>query len=39
MGCYRTLDEIRGWAKLGGDEQWTLVAELAERRASRKNKY
>ena len=28
MGCLRTLDEIRNWAKLSGTEQWALVAEL-----------
>ncbi len=32
-----TLDEIRGWAKLTGDEQWTLIAELEQRQASRRD--
>jgi predicted Fe-S protein YdhL (DUF1289 family) len=37
MGCKRTLDEIRGWAKLDGEEQWTLIAELEQRQASRRD--
>jgi len=36
MGCLRTLDEIRNWAKLSGTEQWALVAELKLRQAGRK---
>jgi predicted Fe-S protein YdhL (DUF1289 family) len=36
MGCLRTLDEIRNWAKLSGPEQWALVAELEQRQAGRK---
>jgi predicted Fe-S protein YdhL (DUF1289 family) len=36
MGCLRTLDEIRGWAKLPPEGQWALVEELAERRNSQK---
>jgi predicted Fe-S protein YdhL (DUF1289 family) len=39
MGCFRTLDEVRNWAKLSGEEQWALVAELQLRRASRKKKW
>jgi predicted Fe-S protein YdhL (DUF1289 family) len=36
MGCLRTLEEIRNWAKLSGTAQWALVAELEERQAGRK---
>jgi predicted Fe-S protein YdhL (DUF1289 family) len=36
MGCLRTLEEIKNWAKLSGTAQWTVVAELEERRAGRK---
>jgi predicted Fe-S protein YdhL (DUF1289 family) len=39
MGCFRTLDEIRNWAKFSGDEQWALVEELQVRRATRKKKF
>jgi predicted Fe-S protein YdhL (DUF1289 family) len=31
MGCRRSLDEIRHWAKLSGPQQWALVKELRER--------
>jgi len=31
MGCRRTVDEIRGWAKLDPDQQWSLVEELRQR--------
>jgi len=37
MGCLRTLEEIRNWAKLSGPEQWTLVAELEDRQLGRKS--
>jgi predicted Fe-S protein YdhL (DUF1289 family) len=32
MGCLRSLDEIKGWALLSPDDQWTLVEELAQRK-------
>ena len=35
MGCRRTLEEIRNWAKLSGPEQWALVEELAIRQKGR----
>lgn len=33
MGCLRTLDEIRDWARLSPDRQWALIGELEQRRA------
>ncbi|MEJ2138580.1 MAG: DUF1289 domain-containing protein [Gammaproteobacteria bacterium] len=38
MGCLRSLEEIRGWARMAPEEQWALVAELKLRQASRKRK-
>jgi predicted Fe-S protein YdhL (DUF1289 family) len=35
MGCLRTLEEIRNWAKLRPEQQWAMVDELARRRAVR----
>ena len=32
MGCLRTLEEIKNWARLQPEQQWALVEELAERR-------
>ena len=32
LGCYRTLTEIAGWARLPEDERTRLMAELPERR-------
>jgi predicted Fe-S protein YdhL (DUF1289 family) len=34
MGCLRTLNEIKGWVFLQPAAQWSLVEELAERRAA-----
>ncbi|MDG2155000.1 MAG: DUF1289 domain-containing protein [Gammaproteobacteria bacterium] len=31
MGCRRSVEEIRGWAKLSPEEQWALIDELRER--------
>jgi predicted Fe-S protein YdhL (DUF1289 family) len=31
MGCRRTVDEIKSWAKLSPDQQWALVEELRDR--------
>lgn len=33
LGCYRTLMEIAGWARLPEDERARLMAELPERRS------
>jgi len=33
LGCYRTLMEIGGWARLAEDERDRLMAELPERRS------
>lgn len=33
LGCYRTLMEIAGWARLPEDERTRLMTELPERRA------
>jgi len=33
LGCYRTLMEIGGWARLAEDERVRLMAELPERRS------
>jgi hypothetical protein len=35
MGCLRTLDEIRSWAMLTPEAQWTLLDTLAQRRVER----
>ncbi len=32
LGCYRTLMEIGGWARLAEDERVRLMAELPARR-------
>jgi len=31
IGCRRTLEEIRGWARMTPEEQWALTEELRER--------
>jgi monothiol glutaredoxin len=31
-GCLRTVDEIAAWSTMGADQQWTLLAELEDRR-------
>lgn len=31
QGCYRTLDEIKGWWNMGQDEQKNLLVALEER--------
>ena len=33
LGCFRTLDEIGGWAGYGDEERDRLMAELPARRA------
>lgn len=33
LGCYRTLMEIGGWARLAEDERVRLMAELPARRS------
>jgi uncharacterized protein len=33
LGCYRTLPEIAGWAKLSEAERESLMAELPSRRS------
>jgi predicted Fe-S protein YdhL (DUF1289 family) len=33
LGCYRTLPEIGGWARLPEDERTRLMAELPARRS------
>ncbi len=33
LGCYRTLMEIAGWARLPEDERARLMTELPERRS------
>ncbi|MGQ0833570.1 MAG: DUF1289 domain-containing protein [Gammaproteobacteria bacterium] len=31
-GCLRTVDEIARWTTMSAEEQWRVVAALAERR-------
>jgi predicted Fe-S protein YdhL (DUF1289 family) len=31
LGCRRTLEEIRGWARLPAQEQWRIVESLKRR--------
>ena len=33
LGCYRTLPEVAGWARLTDDERTGIMAELASRRS------
>ena len=33
LGCYRTLAEVAGWARLGDAERERIMAGLAERRS------
>lgn len=33
LGCFRTLPEIGGWARLSEEEQATLMTELPTRRS------
>jgi predicted Fe-S protein YdhL (DUF1289 family) len=33
LGCFRTLEEIAGWAALGDEERRRIMAELPERRS------
>jgi predicted Fe-S protein YdhL (DUF1289 family) len=33
LGCYRTLMEIAGWARIAEDERERLMVELPERRS------
>jgi len=32
MGCLRTVQEIRSWAKMRPEQQWALVEELKQRK-------
>ncbi|MDP1617064.1 DUF1289 domain-containing protein [Phenylobacterium sp.] len=32
LGCYRTLAEVAGWARLSSDEREAIMAELPSRR-------
>ncbi len=34
MGCYRSGDEIAGWAKMSPDERQTIMASLDSRAAT-----
>jgi len=31
MGCRRTVDEIRNWAKMSPEAQWEMVEALRQR--------
>jgi uncharacterized protein len=33
-GCFRTLDEITGWAARSADERWRILAAVDKRRAA-----
>ena len=33
LGCRRTLEEIRCWARLPAEEQWQIVKDLKRRLA------
>ena len=33
LGCYRTLQEVAGWQKLGEDQRTAIMAELPSRRS------
>ena len=33
LGCYRTLSEVAGWARLGDGARATIMAALPERRS------
>ncbi len=35
LGCRRTLEEIRGWARLPAKEQWRIVEDLKRRGPAR----
>ncbi|MCX7156004.1 MAG: DUF1289 domain-containing protein [Rhodocyclales bacterium] len=32
-GCFRTIDEIAGWANAGDDEKRLILAAVAQRRS------
>ncbi|HUO78695.1 MAG TPA: DUF1289 domain-containing protein [Steroidobacteraceae bacterium] len=34
QGCYRTIDEIAGWVRLGAAGQWAVLRACAARRAA-----
>jgi predicted Fe-S protein YdhL (DUF1289 family) len=34
IGCYRSIDEIREWPILSADEKRTVLARIAERKAT-----
>ena len=34
LGCFRTLDEIGGWATYSDHERWNVVERLAARRSA-----
>jgi predicted Fe-S protein YdhL (DUF1289 family) len=33
-GCFRSIDEITGWARMSGDERRSIMAELPKRAAT-----
>jgi len=33
VGCYRTIDEIAGWAMAGDDDKRRILAAVAQRRS------
>jgi len=35
IGCYRTLDEIAGWANAGDYDKRLILAAVAQRRGTR----
>jgi predicted Fe-S protein YdhL (DUF1289 family) len=37
QGCYRTLDEIKGWWDMPQDEQKNLILKLEERQLQQVN--
>jgi uncharacterized protein len=37
QGCYRTLDEIKGWWDMPQDEQKNLIIKLEERQLQQVN--
>ena len=34
LGCYRTINEIAQWQDMSVDDQYRVIAELAQRRAA-----
>jgi predicted Fe-S protein YdhL (DUF1289 family) len=39
LGCLRSGDEIAHWRDMSAEEQWQLLAELAERRRQRTTRH